>query len=923
MAFLLLAASVNAQTGKVYPNTGIKKGVLKNGLTYYLYHNPGAQGKVNFYLVQDVGAILEEDNQAGLAHFLEHMCFNGTQNFPGNAIMEKFSAKGLTYNINAYTGIDQTVYHFTNIPSNDRAFCDECILILYDWCHSITLAPDRVEAERPVILEEMRTRNNLNFRLSEQASPVLYNHSKFADRNIIGPAEVIKNFTRDELIDFYHAWYRTDLQAIVIVGDIDVIETEEKVRNLFSTLPPKENPKERYHISIPDNSETYYKEIRDANLKEQSVQISFRHDYTENTDNNFMGVLLNGMLQKRVAKLLKDDKDKDKNAGEKFVRLSLSFAPIQYGYGNYTIDVAYHEGKAEEALQAALGMQKDVLENGFTEEEFTSFKEKLQESLKNLVNARNGLSNDYHFENIKKNFISKVDLLDEKSNLKAFQKLVDGLTLADLQAELNRWYSGPNKSILVKGDLEDSLMTKQQVLDCELNCKAFPVIPGKDDDDDQAADESQLAGDSLEGSEVVASEKIADLVAEKWTLANGATVVFKECNFTADGIVVYATSPGGLSNLNGTDWVNGMVFTSFAPAYGVNGYSQEQFENLLKTKQIQSQLKIGQRDEEVVVLCKYAEVETAFQLLYGQFTSPEIYSEKFDKLYADLGVSIKQTPVTYKTMLSDTIALARYGADRYHPVDSSWFAAISQEQLQKVYADRFQDAGNFTFYIIGGIGSGKAKKLAEKYIGSLPTTGRNETATLIENRLGPGRRKQTCHFDIPGNQAGVVYNLDMAADFTFKNNICFAMMKSYLQEQLHNEIRQKNRGTYGVQVSNRLERATSKNCNFEIRFECDPERAEELDDILHESLVSICENGISPEDFEVLRKKFDQPQGMPMKNNQYYLNILKDYVELGTNNDEKDFFKNTLDSVDRDYMNEMLKELIANAAILDLVYMPR
>jgi len=374
---------------------------------------------------------------------------------------------------------------------------------------------------------------------------------------------------------------------------------------------------------------------------------------------------------------------------------------------------------------------------------------------------------------------------------------------------------------------------------------------------------------------------------------------------------------------DGTDWVNGMVFTSFAPAYGVKGYSQEQFENLLKTKQIQSQLKIGQRDEEMVVLCKYAEVETAFQLLYGQFTSPEIYTEKFGKVYTDLGVSIKQTPVTYKTMLSDTIALARYGADRYHPVDSSWFAAISQEQLQKVYADRFQDAGNFTFYIIGGIGSGKAKKLAEKYIGSLPSTGRNETAPPIQNLLEPGRRKQTCRFDIPGNQAGVVYNLDMAADFTFKNNICFAMMKSYLQEQLHNEIRQKNRGTYGVQVSNRLERATSKNCNFEIRFECDPERAEELDDILHESLVTICENGISPEDFEVLRKKFDQPQGMPMKNNQYYLNILKDYVELGTNNDEKDFFKNTLDSVDRDYMNKMLKELIANAAILDLVYMPR
>lgn len=920
--FLLLILFAWAQNGKVYPRTDIKKGVLKNGLTYYVYNNPASKGKVNFYLVQNVGAILEEDSQAGLAHFLEHMCFNGTRNFPGNTIMEKFSQKGLKHSINAYTGVDQTVYHLTNIPANDRAFCDECLLILYDWCNNVTLAHDKVEAERPVIIEEMRTRNVLNFRIKEQIAPAVYNNSKYTKRNIIGPAEVINNFKREELIEFYNTWYRTDLQAVVVIGDIDAIETEEKIRNLFSTLPKQQNPQERYHITIPDNKETYYTEVKDKEIKGSSLRILYRHEFSESIEENFMGAMINGLLKKRIAKLLKDDKDKEKNKEEIFNGCSIGFAPMVYGYGNYTIVVEYKDGKAESAINRALGMNKDILQNGFTQEEFDNIKSKMLTSLRNLKNAKGRMHNKYYFEQIKKNFISNVDILDAGSNLKAFEKLLKNLTLEDITTRLNEWYSGPNKSITVLGGLEDELLTKQQVLDFEANCEAIKIVPDKEDEEEKEFNEDSLLSKELEGSKVVKTEKLSDFNAEKWTLENGATVIYKECNLNPEMVNIYGTSPGGLSSQNGKDLINASAFSSFVPAMGIKGYSKEEFENLLKTKQIKCFPKLTQRDEEFYLMCKYANLETAFQILYNAFENPEIYKDKFDEIYTKLGEQLKKVKITHKTQLKDSIGLMRYGAEKFIKVDSNWYNSISPEGISKVYKDRFQDAGNFTFYIVGGIGKGKAKKLAQQYIGSLSSTGRNEELTLLANKLPQGRTKRTYAFDIPGNQAGVIYNMEMPADNNFKDKLCFSMIKSYLQEQLHDEIREKERGTYGVHVKNKLERYSTRNCNFNITFECAPERAEELDNILHETLAALCERGISQADFEIVKKKFDKPQRPPKKNNIYYVNMLKELVEMGTNNAEDDFYKKQLDSIDREYMNKMLKELIEKSAILDIVYVP-
>ncbi len=922
-ASLLFVTSLFAQNGKMSSKTGIKKGVLKNGFTYYICNNPAAGATVDFYLLQNVGAILEEDSQQGLAHFLEHMCFNGTKNFPGHSIMDKFSAKGLTYNVNAFTGVDQTVYQMTQIPSNDKAFLDECLFIMYDWCHNATLEREKIDAERPVILEEMRTRNNLQFRINEQTAGAVFNNSKYAYRNIIGPADIIKNFEYQELNSLFETWYRPDLQAAIIIGDIDAIETETKVRNLFSTLEAKENPKERYHITIPDNTQTYFTEICDPEIKNATVKILFRHPYNENGTENYVATILNNMLTARVKQALKDDGDKEKNAEKSFLNLSMSFIPISYGYGNYGIGISYKEEKAEQALKTAFGIQKDLLENGFTQEEFDHAKEQMIESLKRMKLAQGRLPNKFIYDDIRRNFISNTDIEDAATNLKEFEKFVEGLTLEELTKTMNTWYSGPNKSIQVMGGTDTELLTMEQIIAFETAAEPIKVIPDMKDKDDEESDSEEVLAIDLEGAEVIETEKWSDFLAEKWKLKNGATVIYKECNANPELVNIYATSPGGFSALEGTDLINGTNFINFTPAFGIEGFSQEEFENLLKNNQIAAGTKLGATAEDCYVLTRYANIEMAFQILYHQFVNPVIYTDKFNELYKQVSEQVSKLKPTHQSMMRDTLGILRFGPERHQVIDSTWLPSISLDGIENVYHDRYQDAGNFTFYIVGGIGKGKAKKLAEKYIGSIPSNGRNETVRLMENQLPQGRTQKVNSFDIEGKQAGIVYTMDYPNEFSFKNRLTLGMMNSYLQEKLNDEIRQKQRGTYGVHVKSSFDQKSDRNCYVDISFECDPQRAVELDEILHNTVVSLCEQGISQTDFDILKKKLDKPQRPQVKNNSYYINILNEYHEYGINADAEDYYKNNLDSIDLEYMNQSLKKLIDSASIMDMVYLPK
>ena len=457
VAFCMCFFNGHAQTGNISSKSNIVKGELDNGLTYYLRSNPVSQKKASFYLVQKAGAILENDDQNGLAHFLEHMCFKGTKHFPQRELLTLLESKGLIRNMNAYTGITETIYYLKDMPTDDLEIFDKSLLILHDWCNYLSLDQEAIDSERPVIVEEMRTRRDLRWRLHEKSTLLTHNNSKYCKRNIVGTPEIILNFEREKLEQFYHDWYRTDLQAIVVIGDIDVIEMEMKIKSLFGKIPAVDNPKKIEDVIIEDHSETKYTQIEDKELTKGSIEICFRHPDDQSYSTLVKQGIVNGLFSQRINKMLEED-------SLYLIDANISMGGMVKGYDKYSLKVTHNDNKASEALKLLLSLHKDVLENGFTQAEYDFVQGELEKSLSQYKKYSSMLPNQHFFDKVKANFLEDQDLLDEATELKIFKSTIKDWTNEDVKAFVKSLYGDKNKSIIVTcNGKDDQYLSKEEV----------------------------------------------------------------------------------------------------------------------------------------------------------------------------------------------------------------------------------------------------------------------------------------------------------------------------------------------------------------------------------------------------------------------------------------------------------------------------
>lgn len=907
---------VCAQSGKVYAKTNIKKGVLKNGLTYYLYNNPRSRGHVNFYLVQNVGAVLEDDSQDGLAHFLEHMCFKGTKNFPDNTIMETLKKQGLISSINAYTGLESTVYHITDIPSSKRALLDKSLVILHDWCNELLLEPSKIEAERSVIVEEMRTRRNLALRIKEKTYPYLLNGSEYSKRFVCGTPEIIKNFKRDNLVKFYKDWYRADLQAVVVVGDIDEFEMETKINNLFSSIPMVKDAKPRPKYIIPDNKETYYVQVKDKEIKQGKVGIYFRHDNKVDVDNNFIRIIINQMLRARVYELVKIDTSNLYSA-------TLANLPVVDNYANYEISVIHKKDKAKCALASLLGMHKDIVNNGFTDEEFKFVTERILKELKQYKDYWNYFPNEQLFKMIRNNFILGLDILDGTSKYKRVQHLIKNLTLEDINTELKKWYSGPNKSIVVLCNGKDKqYLTKQEVLEIEKNAEERKVLPKKENKISENLN-LKIIDKEPETTKIKVKKNVGILDAEMWTLANGAKVVYKECNAVPDLISINAVSEGGFSVLNGDNLANAAMFRDFSSVFGLGNFTKEQLQLYMKELEIGYNLSIDKDGEYISGGCRYKNVDKMFQMLYSIFENPTFYEDEYNKIFSDLKRAVKNQPNDYESKLMDTINFYKNGRDRYFKFNESFLNKISFENIKKIYNNRFSDASNFTFYIIGGIGRSSVKKLVNKYIGTITSTNSKETYRKLVNKFPRGYNKLKLNYEMIDKKAGNIYLMNSIADTTDKADLAYFLIESYLLDKVNKVLRFGMNGTYGAKINKYISTKSLNSCGFDLQYDCDPERVVELNKALNATIAIIAKNGMQQQDLDILMKPYKGMKTNQYMDNDFCYEVLKKYIEKGVDMSSPDFMNNIIDSIDLKYMNTLIKNFFKSARILDIVFVPK
>ena len=449
--FSLIGTTAYSQQPPVDP--AIRTGKLANGLTYYIRHNEEPKERASFYIIQNVGALLENDNQDGLAHFLEHMAFNGTKNFPGKGIINTLEKHGVAFgrNINAYTSQNETVYNLSDVPVNAPGLIDTCLLILHDWSDFLLLTEEEIDLERGVISEEWRTRRNASFRMQRQFFPVLFKDSKYAVRDVIGNLDVIKNFDYPTLRSFYHDWYRTDLQAIAVAGDIDVDEMEKKIIKLFSGIKAVENAQEREFITIPYHAETLFTKATDPEATSSSVAIyvKFEGAKPENKDLSYLrksyaANLFNRMMSDRINEILQ-------RGNPPFMSGSISYGGFARGYDILAINATAHPNRMEEALKAIYGEALRVKLHGFTQPELERAKRNVISMMENQWKQQDKIRNDQHIRKMQAHYLQGEPLISVDFEWEYIQEILPGITVGEVSEMARNWVKNENRVVIVTG----------------------------------------------------------------------------------------------------------------------------------------------------------------------------------------------------------------------------------------------------------------------------------------------------------------------------------------------------------------------------------------------------------------------------------------------------------------------------------------
>lgn len=922
IVLILLPIFCNAQEGEISNKTNIIKRKLKNGFTYYLFNNPISKGKVNIYLLQKAGAILEDDDQDGLAHFLEHMCFKGSKHFPKRAIRDMFDKKGLSSSINACTQLENTQYFLKNIPTKDKIFVDKCILAAFDWCNFLNLEECEMATERPVIVEELRTRRDSRQRIAEQTTPVTHNNSIYSRRFVTGIADYIKEFKRESLVRFYKDWYRSDMQALVIVGNINVYEYEEKIRNLFSQLPKLKNSRPYPSLIIPDNKEILYTTAEDKDNSQGQIYINCRHkkeifnNLKDRVDYKYLKNLTNFMISKRVAQLLKKDTSN-------FIKLSINNYMLCKHYDNYSISVFHKTNRAKEALTQAIALHKDILENGFTEIEFKDAKEYFIKNIEKFKNYKGYFKNSHYYNKIMMNFIYNSDILHSTDEYKYFKKFISKLKLEDIQSYVKNMYCDKNKNfIVIKNGKDNEYLSKQDIINIEKNTTSKKIFPKKDKKENYEKPKliKELILD-LKPGKIRKEEDIKSFKAEKWILSNGATVIFKECGLSKNLININVFSYGGNSLYSDKNFINAKAFNSFTRAYGFENFSSQQFVDIFKNTSVRYKFNLSRDYEQLNLSSQYGDVNDMFKLLHIIFEKPNFYKKEFDKIIKKINKSVEEKRYNVKSKIKDSISQITSPKNRSYIVDTNFVKNIDFETIKKIYKERYSDASNFTFYIVGCISKSRAKKLVEKYIGSIKSTYSKETFKTHKSSYSSGYSKKIIKLDMVDKKAGNVLILNHLCRITTKKQLAFSIIKGFLHDKLNKILRERENGTYGVGVRNILSTNGEESCKYEINYECDPDKIIHLNEVLNKALKGLANTGLTQKELDMFKSMLNK-NNKYLKNNNYYLLTLKVLLSRGEDMSNDDFYDLKFKEIDLIYINNLLKEIVNNSGYLDILYLP-
>ena len=925
IVFLILSGA-NAQTDLNRPapiDPEIRIGKLTNGLTYFIRKNQEPEKRASFYIIQNVGAILENDDQNGLAHFLEHMAFNGTAHFPGKGIISGLEKHGVAFgrNINAYTGFDETVYNLSDVPVEEPGLIDSCILILNDWSHFISLTDKEIDLERGVIGEEWRTSKNANRRMIFEVIPVILKGSKYAERDIIGSLDVIKNFSYNTLRDYYHQWYRTDLQAIAIVGDINVDEVEGKIKTLFSSIPAVENPSPRNPVDVPYHMETYYVLAQDKEAPQTSVSVITLQKAVPPKDKNLKYIreshiisLMNSMINTRISELLQKE-------NPPFVSGSISFGGFYAReYDAFSINATARKNEEASALEGIYTEAEKARKYGFTKGELDRAKAKMISDFETRFKEKDKIDNDTYISGIQEYFLTMEPLTSMDFDFEFLKQVIDGITVEEISEKFKSVMTDENRTIVVQG-LEGSdvkHITEQEALDIIAKVKNSQLTPYED----ITAGESLITED-LKGSKIVKTVPLPQFDAVEWTLGNNTKVIFRKADYEKDNVILSAFSFGGISKLENNLVLPANLLTAIVPMYGAGNYDNVTLQKMLAGKKASITIGLSETAESINGSSTPRDFETMMQLLYLRLARPRFDKVAHDAIIGRFAGMIGNMEKDPNKIKSDSISLITTGYNpRTQLMTKETISKITLDDIRKIYTDRFNSADEFTFFIVGNIEKETVIPLVEKYIGSIPAIGRNET--WIDRKVEQPKGKITKEIRLPLTipKATVFISFAEAMKYNPTNYLGLDVIKGILDLVYTEKVREDEGGTYGVGVSLSEQKRPTQIGEGMITFDCDPARAKDLKAIIYREIDNLVKNGPSQENIDKAVNNMLKTREENKLHNAYWLVNLSRYYSYGINSNDPANYENVLKAFTVKDIKKIAGLMFKKADVVDLIFEP-
>lgn len=924
---ILLALSSRilfAQPSSIQMDTSVRFGKLKNGIIYYIKSNDFHKGYADFQMFHSVGAMQEEDNQNGLAHFLEHMAFKGLKHFPGQSLINYMESLGVKFgaNLNASTTTDYTRYILNEVPLSRQSIIDSCLLVLTDWSGSISATAEDIETERGIIQEEWRTRTGSDVRIGQALAPFYFKGSKYAERSVIGDMDIIRNFKREELLDFYHKWYRPDLQAVAIVGDFDAALMEKAVIRQLSKIPATKNPVPKIAYSIPDNTKLIYGTVTDKEIANASISLLIKHNQVSTSVKNskegyvhsFVNNVLTWMMNRRWNEIANN---------KELILKSLNFS-----YGSFEGDkdvfsvgaeVKTGNGNILPAIDSMLYEAERFRRFGFTQEEFQLAKLNFGKQIERRYAERNRRSNQDYVQRFFENFIEQRPVISAEESYTLLKQALDTLSLDAANSSVKKFFKDDNQIMIVvapEGQVKE--IPSEKTVASKLAHLPQSYIAKY-----TSPSNSQLIPSQRPKTGSVVGHQKGPFNSIIWKLSNGATVYLLPTDYKKEEILFEVFNTGGLSMLNDKDFYSGRLVSSAATASGVGKLTSADLSRALTGKVAYVTPYYNEYYKGFTGSTTPSDLETALKLLYMYFTEPRFEREDFDLMIKKIKDNLEARKKNPFSALQDSVFLWRENLSPrassliLNPKEADW---VDFEKVISIYKSAFANPGDFSFVFTGAFDTTEMKPLVEKYIGGLNGIHREDQWKDIGKRPPLGEKTIDFRNKMETPKSTVFMEYTGFAPYTVRKASLMQIIQGVLETRMKVILRDENSGVYTPQLEARFHELPVGKLSLIVSFDTQPALIDTLIKAAQSEIKRLAQKGVSPEDFEKSREYFIKSYSQGFTNNSFWQYVLSTYAKTGR--DQYTGYIDMLRSLNPQEATSLLQELVEKDNLLKIIMRP-